>query len=179
VEIEKLVNNAKNGDKEALIELICNIKSSLYKIARIRLNSDADIEDAVQETIIEAYKNIKNLKSAHAFKSWVTKILINKCNKIYQGNTKTNISYEELELDDFLVDNSTIDSKVDNDSEFYYLLNGLTYDERLAILLYYMEDYPIKEISKMMNLNENTVKTKLKRARDKIKEKYERSDTNG
>lgn len=179
MEIKELVTNVKNGDKNALITLIRDIKSSLYKIARVRLNNDADIEDAVQETIIEAYRNIKSLKSVNAFKSWITKILINKCNKIYQQNKKNNISYDNLELDDFLVDDSTIDSKVDNDSEFYYLLKGLTYDERLAIVLFYMEDYSVKDISRLMKLNENTVKTKLKRARDKIKAKYERSDTNG
>ena len=179
MEIEELINKAKKGDKDSLITLICNIKSSLYKIARVRLSNDADIEDAVQETIIEAYRNIKSLNSEKAFKSWITTILINKCNKIYQDNKKHNISYDKLELDDFLIDSSNISSQVENDSEFYYLLKDLDYEERMSILLFYMEDYPIKEISKIMNLNENTVKTKLRRAREKIKEKYERSDLYG
>ena len=83
MEIEELINKAKKGDKDSLITLICNIKSSLYKIARVRLSNDADIEDAVQETIIEAYRNIKSLNSEKAFKSWITTILINKCKKLF------------------------------------------------------------------------------------------------
>ena len=53
-------------------------------------------------------------------------------------------------------------------------MEGLNYDERMAIILFYMEDYPIKEIARLMKTNENTIKTRLKRAKDKIKAKYDR-----
>ena len=56
--------------------------------------------------------------------------------------------------------------------DFYRVLSGLTYDERMAITLFYLEEYSLKEISKLLKTNENTVKTKLKRGRNKIKQRY-------
>ena len=56
----------------------------------------------------------------------------------------------------------------------YYdlLLKDLNYDERIAIILFYLEGYSIKDISKILKTNENTIKTRLKRSKDKIKQKY-------
>lgn len=170
--MEDLIIKAKDGDKEAFIDLICEMRHDLYKIARIRLSCDADIEDAIQETTIKAFKSIKKLKKISSYKSWITKILINECNKIYQIRKKNQISYENLKLDNFLSTNTN--NKSDDEAEFYYLLEGLNYDERMAIILFYMEDYPIKEIARLMKTNENTIKTRLKRAKDKIKAKYDR-----
>lgn len=172
----ELVKRAKKGDKEALIDLICNIRFELYKIARLRLSCDDDIEDVIQETTIKAYKNINKLKNINAFKSWIIKILINECNKIYKIKKKSNISYEELDADNFIQNNNNIE---EDDVEFYYLLKGLNYDERIAIVLFYMEDYSIREISKILKANENTIKTRLHRAKNKIKNKYERGGLNG
>ena len=167
--MEDLIIKAKAGDKEAFIELICEIRHDLYKIARMRLSCEADIE----ENIIKAFKSIKKLKKINSYKSWITKILINECNKIYKIRKKNQISYENLKLDDFLCTDTN--NKSDDEAEFYYLLEGLNYNERMVIILFYMEDYPIKEIAKLMKTNENTIKTRLKRAKDKIKVKYDRT----
>lgn len=49
----------------------------------------------------------------------------------------------------------------------------LNYDERIAMTLYYLEEYTTKEIGKMLNINENTIKTRIRRAKEKIKSEYE------
>ena len=59
--MEELVKKAQKGNKEAFTELIYEIRHDLYKIARCRLSCEDDIEDTVQETMIEAFKNIKKL----------------------------------------------------------------------------------------------------------------------
>ena len=59
-----------------------------------------------------------------------------------------------------------------NNIDFYLLLKDLNYDERIAIILFYLEGYSIKDISKILKTNENTIKTRLKRSKDKIKQKY-------
>lgn len=171
MEKEELIKKARTGDEEAFVNLMYDIRFDLYKIARVRLSCDADIEDAIQETAFEIYRSIRKLRNEKSFMFWVIKILINKCNKIYKYNLRSKISYENLEMDNFITDNT--DNYTEDDAEFYYLLEGLNYEERLSILLFYMEDYSIKQISRIMNVNENTVKTRLKRAKDKIKEKYE------
>lgn len=154
--------------KKHLLGLIYEIRHELYKIARCRLSCEDDIEDAVQETMIETFKSIKKLRKQESYKKWIIKILINKCNHIYKKNKDRNISFENVEMKDIYLNKYEDLEELD----FYSILKGLKYEERMILTLFYLEDYSIKEISKVMKLNENTVKTKLKRGKDKIRINY-------
>lgn len=169
--MEELIKQAKCGNEKAFIELIDSIKIDLYKIARTRLMVNDDIEDAVQETMIEAFNSLKILRNNNLFKKWIIKILINKCNKIYKKR-KNNISYEELDAEKFVGNNFT--ENVISDLEFDDMLNTLNYEEKIAVVLYYLEDYTTKDISKILKTSENTIKSRLRRAKVKMKENYER-----
>ena len=59
-----------------------------------------------------------------------------------------------------------------DDLDFNLILKDLKYDERIALTLFYLEDYSINEISKLLKTNENTIKTRLKRGKEKIKIKF-------
>ena len=132
------------------------------------MSCEDDIEDAVQETMIETFKSIKKLRKQESYKKWIIKILINKCNHIYKKNKDRNVSFENVEV------KTIYQNKYEQleELDFYSILNGLKYEERMILTLFYLEDYSIKEISKVMKLNENTVKTKLKRGKDKIRINY-------
>ena len=170
--MEELIEKAKRGNKDAFTSLIMGIENDLYKIAKTRINNEADIDDAIQETMIEAYKKIKKLRQPQKLKKWVITILVNKCNKIYRKKYKKDVSIEEYDLDKYIVSNNY--SRVDDDLNFYSLLKKLKYEERIIIILYYMEQYPINDIKDILKMNENTVRTHLYRARKKIKENYEK-----
>ena len=169
--MEELIKQAKCGNEKAFIELIDSIKIDLYKIARTRLMVNDDIEDAVQETMIEAFNSLKKLRNNNLFKKWIIKILINKCNKMYKKRMN-NISYEELDAEKFVGNNFT-EHEI-SDLEFDDMLNTLNYDEKIAVVLYYLEDYTTKDISKILKTSENTIKSRLRRAKVKMKENYER-----
>lgn len=149
--------------------MILYIKDDLYKIAKTRIANETDIEDAIQETMIETYKSIKKLNDPNKFKKWVIKILINKCNRIYRRKYKTDISIDEYNVET-LKFNNIID--VENKLNFYDIIKILNYEERLIIILYYMEDYSVKEIKSILKMNENTINTHLYRARQKLKKNY-------
>ena len=83
--MEELIEKAKKGDRDAFTKLIMDVENDLYKIAKTRITNEADIEDAIQETMIESYKSIKKLREPKKFKRWLITILINKCNRIYRG----------------------------------------------------------------------------------------------
>ena len=72
--MEELVARVKKGDETAFDELIMQIKQQLYLIAKTQLKEDDDIADAIQNTIILCYKNIKKLKDNMFFKTWIIKI---------------------------------------------------------------------------------------------------------
>lgn len=164
--MEELVIKAMHGDEEAFTSLILNMQHDLYKIAKMRLVNEADIEDAIQDTIIEMYESIRKLRDSKAFKPWITKILINKCNKIYRKKRMNEVSFEEG-IENYLVNEA--DNLGESDYNFYLLVKSLDYDDRMIITLYYLMGYKIKEISQMLKMNENTVKTRLARSKEKLK----------
>lgn len=164
--MEELILRAQNGDEMAFTKLIILINDELYKIAKTRISNEADIADAVQEKMIETYKSIKKLNDPNKFKKWVIKILINKCNRIYRRKYKNDISIDDYNLE--LLNINDI-KDVENELIFYDIIKNLNYDERIVIVLYYMEEYTVKEIKEILKMNENTINTHLYRARQKIK----------
>ena len=168
--MEKLILEAQKGDQEAFTELILNINDDLYKIAKTRIHIESDIEDAIQETMLEVYKSIKKLKDPNLFKKWVIKILINKCNRIYRRKYKKDISLDEYNFNNDIECNNC--TKIEDNLNFYLLIKNLKYEERIVLILYYMEEYSVKEIKSILGINENTINTHLHRARQKIKKNY-------
>lgn len=166
--MRKIVEKAMNGDKDSFSELINYLKMDLYKIAKVRLKNEDDILDAIQETIISSYKSIKKLNNPDNFKKWIIKILINKCNNIYLEKNNKNISLEE-----FTNIYEYEDEKDFSNIEMEDILKHLNDEEKMIITLYYLEDYKSKEIAWLLEMNENTVKTKISRAKKKLKIKLE------
>ena len=165
--MEELIKKAQKRDKKAFTDISLQIRNDLYKIAKTRISNDDDIEDLIQDTMIETYKHIKKLREPDKFKMWVIKILINKCNKLYKKKYRKDISIDEYNLEKYIILNSQKD--IEDDLNFYHLIKDLKYEERIVLILHYMEQYSVKYISKILKINENTVKTHLYRARERIK----------
>ena len=100
--MEELIEKAKAGNADAFTQIIEYYKVDLYKISRTRLSCMDDIEDAVQDTILQAFDSIKKLKYKQYFKKWLIKILIRNCNRIYSKRKKYNISFDDLEVENFI-----------------------------------------------------------------------------
>ena len=81
-------NEPKNCSPEAFERLVCTVKTQLYKTGMAILKNDDDTCDAIQETLISAYKNFATLKNEEYFKTWITRILINKSYDIIKKNKK-------------------------------------------------------------------------------------------
>lgn len=81
---EILIRKAKKGDKDAFCRLIDENVQSMYKVAAAYLKNDEDVADAIQDTILSCYENLKSLKQNRYFKTWMIRILINKCKDMIQ-----------------------------------------------------------------------------------------------
>ena len=158
---EDLVYKAKRGNGKAFTKLMDENLKSMYRVGKGILTREDDIEDAIQYTILKAYLNIKTLKNDELFKTWLIKILINECNKIYNFNKKC-ISFDKVVEEQYKDKYEDFDLKVAVDS--------LPEDLRLVITLFYFEDLKISEISEVLRIPEGTVKSRLSRAKSKIAE---------
>lgn len=169
--MEDLVKKAKKGNEEAFSKLILAEKEGLYKIAISRMKTVEDAEDVIQETVIDAFIKIRKIKKHESFNSWIRSILINKINTFYERKAKKDFKIQTSIIESF--ENQEISAniiKTEQDMDFKRLLDKLEYQERIIILLFYNDRYKIKEISELLGINENTIKTKLFRARNKIRE---------
>lgn len=169
--LNTLLIKSINGDKDAYVQLIESIYNDLYKIAKIRLNNIDDINDAINETILKSYENLSKLKNLEYFKTWIIRILINECNNIYRENQKQN------HISNILVNHAKMYSgnhieQAEDEIEFNELISKLNYNEKMVVLLHYKCDFSVKQIAEILNINLNTVKSRLHRAKNKIKEEY-------
>ncbi|MBY0756036.1 sigma-70 family RNA polymerase sigma factor [Clostridium sardiniense] len=161
---ERLVRKAKSGERDAFSELIRENKLSLYKVARGMLKRECDIEDAIQNTIMKAFEGISSLRNNSYFKTWLIRILINECNVILKSNKRESLTdvsegFNELRHNDEY-ENLDVTNAV----------NMLEVDLREVIVLYYFEDFKQKDISEILGIKEGTVRTRLLRAKKKLKE---------
>ena len=81
---EFLIRKAKKGDKDDFCRLMDEQVQSMYKVASAYLKNDEDVADAIQDTILSCYENLKSLKQNRYFKTWMIRILINKCKDMIQ-----------------------------------------------------------------------------------------------
>lgn len=149
--------------KEQLGELILASESQLYATAMAILENDVDCADAIEETIVKAFSKIDSLRNDRYAKTWLMRILINECHNI--GRQK---SREELLEDDEAIALEQTD-ETRNYSELYRAVNELKEDLKMPVILYYMEDYSIKEIAQILETTEGTIQKRLARARHKLK----------
>lgn len=163
---EELVKKARNGDNAAFEKLIVSIQDYLYKEAYKRLKNNEDSKDAVQETITSAFLGITKLRDTKLFKTWITKILINKCIDIYKSRKK------KSDLTEKIIHSGKVADHFEDNIDFDTMIKSLDENEKTIFRLRYEDRLRVKQIANMLNMNENTIKSILSRGRAKIKKTY-------
>lgn len=154
---------AKNGDAAAFARLIESVKLKIYKTGISILKNDDDACDAIQETLISAYKNIGTLNNPEYFTTWIIRIMVNKCYDIIRKNKKVVYLNEKMQLE-----NDAYYQRYCDESELEGILNQIDTDLRIVTVLYYYDDLSVAEIAEILDIPEGTVKSRLSRARDRI-----------
>ncbi len=154
-----LVKQAKKRDPDAFTELMQSQMQSMYRAAKAILMNDEDVADAVQETILTCWEKMDTLKEDRYFKTWMTRILINKCYDMIRSGQKltylselpetaSEVSYGNLEWREAM---ETLDEKY-----------------RLVLILFYAEGFHTREIAKMLKISDSAVRTRLERGRKQL-----------
>jgi len=162
----ELIAKAKKRDPDAFTKLIELYTQDMYKVALAILMKDQDVADAIQDTILACWEKIHTLRINKYFKTWLTRILINKC-------------YDILEEHRNVVDLEEWEAPVATDQynlELKEAMSCLDEKYRLPIILFYWQGYSATEIAKLLNIPAETVRTRLKRGKKKLSAYYEISD---
>lgn len=159
------IKKAKCGDTEAFAQLYRMYYADLYRFALYTLKNPADAEDAVSETVMDAFASIRKLRSEESFKSWIFQILSRKCKRSFRAHKDLSEDFYQNIPDE----NSTNDlaEQMDLRNQFFALKD----EERLIISMHIFAGYSNQEIAKILHMNANTVRSKESRALKKLSAK--------
>ena len=153
--------------KEQLGSLILDSERQLYSTAKTILFSDYDCADAIQETIVKAFSNVGTLKNDNYARTWLIRILINECYSLVRKSSKF------IPLENLADRQEPESEKTKNYSELYTAVNSLKEELRLPVILYYIEDFSVKEIAQILEISEGAVQKRLARARGKLRQELQ------
>lgn len=145
-------------------EYVDQYRNQLYMIAYAILKNEMDAEDAACNAILRGYEHLDQLKNPHKIKPWLLTITKNEALKIKE---------KRLELPG----NETVESLLkpvhDSHNELWDILQALKEEYRLVIVLFYYHDLSLRDISSVLDIPVGTVKSRLNRGRELLKQALE------
>lgn len=158
------VKKGGKGAKEAFVRLIKASEVSMYRVAKSFVRSDDLVADVMQEAILKAYSGIGALREPKYFKTWLIRIVINECKNMLRNNEKV------IPLGEWVEHSGVAEAPTYAHLEIEEALSTLHEDHRVAITLYYLDDMLVKDIATLLDIPEGTVKSRLSKAREQLKE---------
>lgn len=166
--MQLLAEKAMQGDKEAFVELMQLYEGDMYRIARGYFHEINDVEDVMQDTILRALEHIGELREPVYFKTWLLRILINRCNLVCRDRKH----YAENGSEQITAAAHDAFSEL----EFRVLIDSLSFKYRTVLLLYYGMHFSAREIGDILKTSENTVRSRLRRARKELEKLMEEGE---
>ncbi len=169
---EILVKKAVKGDARAFLKLSRQFHDGMYRTALGMLANEHDAADAVQETLLKAYRDIGKLRQPQQFKSWLYRILVNRCIDILRQRQRTT-PVEDIWLAD------TVENISDTKLDIRRALAELDEQHRVVVILRFFQDMTLNDIAATLDIPVGTVKSRLHRALNKLKFVMSRNDNSG
>lgn len=179
----EILSRIINGEKELYEIIVRRFNPALYKVGRSYNYNHEDTEDLMQETFIDAYKNLKQFEGRSAFKTWLIRIMMNNCYR-----KKQKLSYKN-EITKDLNDNSTpMFSNSKNGADKIYqnrelgsiienALFKIPLDYRMVFSLREINGLNVAETANLLSISENNVKVRLNRSKTMLRKEIEQTYT--
>jgi RNA polymerase sigma factor (sigma-70 family) len=166
---DELVERCKRGDPQSFQQLYRQYSKAMYNTSLRIVNNTADAEDVLQESFLDAFRSLHDFHYRSTFGAWLKKIVINKSINILRKRKNDFVDMESTELqavtDDNPVNEEEIQYKVE---EIKRMITRLPDGYRAVLSLYLLEGYDHEEISQILNISHNTVRTQYVRAKQKL-----------
>jgi len=164
--VRELIEQARRGDRAAYEQIVRRKVATVYRTARAILGNDADAEDAAQDALIGAWRQIGSLRDVDRFDAWLGRITVNACRMTLRrrSNAVVNLAQaSQIELTDTRA--SGIEGRTVSAVAFDRAFDRLPVEQRSILVLHHHDELPVAEIATRLGVPEGTVKSRLHAAR--------------
>ncbi len=162
----ELVRRAQQKDVDAFTELYERFSKELYQSACYYLHNRQDAEDVVSETVMAAWTQLASLREPEKFRSWLFKILSNRCKTKQRQYLEKPLELRE-DFSDLAEERaSDVAGCLDVRAAFRKLVEA----DRMILVLSVLEGYTTKEVAEMLDMNHATVRSRKSRALERLAE---------
>jgi RNA polymerase sigma-70 factor (ECF subfamily) len=173
-----LVRRVQAQDELAFREIVDRYQTKVFSIIYGILRNRNDAEDIAQQVFAKIYFSIRNFDFRSSLLTWIYKITVNECYDYLRKKRVRKLVYEsDFSSEDSLrMENSEpatdhappVDRRLAQHDLIFKLLSKISEEDRSLILLKEVEGHSVEELAQMTGMNENTIKVKLFRARQKL-----------
>lgn len=164
---EILLDRIINGEADLYNQIIEKYKSYAFTLALNILNNREDAEEAAQDSFIKAYQHLKNFNRQSKFSTWLYRIVFNTSVSYKRKQKAKKETLETVKYTYYESYSSEVEIK-DQQKFIHQALQKLLELDRTVITLFYLKEFSLEEIAEIINLNVNTVKVRLHRARKRL-----------
>jgi RNA polymerase sigma-70 factor, ECF subfamily len=188
-EDRELVRRAQKDDKAAFEELVKRHQSRVFAVAGGILRNREDVEDIAQQVFLKAYFSLKRFDQRAAFSTWLYKITVNECWDLLRKRKVRPLVFEAEFSEEQARQYDGMEEKADGvpdvserlalRQEVEELMECLEERDRMMLVMKEVQGFSVEEIAEILEINGNTVKVRLFRARQRITERVKRRNAAG
>lgn len=179
----RLAKMAKNGDRGAFAQLVDLYKDKIYHLAYRMTGNAQDAEDVVQETFLRVYSNLEKYDDQQKFSTWIYRIATNLCidrlrkrRATYSldaemNDGESNDWYSMLPSNEETPENQLVLSETQ--TQIRESIDALPEKYKSIVILRYLQDLSLQEISDILKMPITTIKTRLHRGREYLRKKLD------
>lgn len=165
-EISQLLQAVNEGDREAADELVHRLTPLISRLVFRLTGWHPDTQDLVQDVFLNLQRSWRTFAGRSQLKTWVTSIVINRCRNWHRSRSRTpnqaGIVVEEL------IDDARPGISLEDRESLRHALRSLNENDRELIVLRYLEEMDLDEISRLTGIRKNTIEVRLHRARTRM-----------
>jgi len=164
-----IIELSKAGNQKAQYQLYKLYSKAMYNVCYRMMNNQAEAEDLLQDSFIEAFMKLDTFRYESAFGAWLKRIVVNKCIN-HLKKRRTQLVYTENIPEISLDNDSNIEPELLKVKHIHKAMEALPEGYRVVFSLYLIEGYDHSEIAQILGITESTSKSQFSRAKQKIKE---------
>jgi RNA polymerase sigma-70 factor (ECF subfamily) len=158
------IDRARNGDRDAFELIVRARKDAVYRLSFAILGNEADARDAMQETLVSTWRQLRGLREPERFDAWLKRIVVNAARQVIRSNRRRRVREVPASTVEALASRAAPGSR-DDAAILDLALRTLPVEQRSILVLHHLEGHPIAELAEILAIPVGTAKSRLFAAR--------------